>query len=41
MSGGEKMFCGISRDITEEIRSQELLEKNERKLIAKKNVWKH
>ena len=33
---GEMMFCSISRDITGEVRSRELLEENERKLIAEK-----
>ena len=36
MTASETMFCSISRDITEEIRSRELLELNERKLIAEK-----
>ena len=33
---GEMMYCGISRDITEEIKARELLEENERKLTAEK-----
>ena len=36
MPAGEMMFCGISRDITEEVRSRELLEENERKYTAEK-----
>jgi len=36
MPAGEMMFCCISRDITEEVHSREMLEVNERKLIAEK-----
>ena len=36
MSDGEVMLCGISRDITEEIKTQEQLEKNELHLVAEK-----
>ena len=36
ISESEKMLCGISRDITDEVHSRERLEENERKLSAEK-----